>query len=248
MIHVAGNLYLFSAGIMVTPLHHSGLVLRLGSQPYADLIAGFRLQQRDRDFSSSPSGPVMLVHFVTDEPAKIPAIRQVLEPRYRVVPQFLGSDGKQPASERRADDRCRPAQGISCRTDPAARAGAGSRPEKLFVVRNSIRPLVAQAYVLGATSVVSRPRDIMFELEQIDFAGEPRANRDPATAPPEVTDSATAFASMFSAVASANRSDLPDAEQCDCRKSSTASGKTASARGLTTCGAITKARSSIACW
>ena len=32
----------------------------------------------------------MLVHFVTDEPTKIPAIRAILEPRYHVVPQLLG--------------------------------------------------------------------------------------------------------------------------------------------------------------
>jgi len=32
----------------------------------------------------------MLVHFVTDEPTKIPAIRAMLEPRYHVVPQLLG--------------------------------------------------------------------------------------------------------------------------------------------------------------
>jgi hypothetical protein len=32
----------------------------------------------------------MLVHFVTDEPTTIPAIRAMLEPRYHVVPQLLG--------------------------------------------------------------------------------------------------------------------------------------------------------------
>ena len=32
----------------------------------------------------------MLVHFVTDEPTKIPAIRAILEPQYNVAPQLLG--------------------------------------------------------------------------------------------------------------------------------------------------------------
>jgi hypothetical protein len=32
----------------------------------------------------------MLVHFVTDEPTKIPAIRAMLEPQYDVQPQLLG--------------------------------------------------------------------------------------------------------------------------------------------------------------
>ena len=33
----------------------------------------------------------MLVHFVTDEPSKIPAIRAMLEPRYHVAPRLLGA-------------------------------------------------------------------------------------------------------------------------------------------------------------
>ena len=45
-----------------------------------------------------PPGLMMLVHFVTDEPAKIPAIRSVLEPRYQVVSRILGSDDKRPDS------------------------------------------------------------------------------------------------------------------------------------------------------
>jgi len=32
----------------------------------------------------------MLVHFVTDDPTKIPAIRAMLEPRYHIAPQVLG--------------------------------------------------------------------------------------------------------------------------------------------------------------
>jgi len=37
----------------------------------------------------------MLVHFVTDEPAKIPAIRAMLEPEHRVAPQLLGAGDTQ---------------------------------------------------------------------------------------------------------------------------------------------------------
>jgi len=40
----------------------------------------------------------MLVHFVTDEPTKIPAIRAMLEPRYHVVPQLLGGGDTQISS------------------------------------------------------------------------------------------------------------------------------------------------------
>jgi hypothetical protein len=40
-------------------------------------------------------GCEMLVHFVTDEPTKIPAIRAMLERRYHVVPQLLGGGDTQ---------------------------------------------------------------------------------------------------------------------------------------------------------
>src|SRR4051812_48840110 len=155
----------------------------------------------------------MLVHFITDEPAKIPAIRQVLEPRYQVVPRILGSDDKQPYSS-----------GVLMIDADLRKAGRveqirhlvqelGDVAEKLFVVRNDIHALVAQAYALGATSVVSRPRDIMLELKQIDVARRAAAQtHEPATAPPEVTNSATAFASMFSAVRLGRRVELLDAE------------------------------------
>jgi len=155
----------------------------------------------------------MLVHFITDEPAKIPAIRQVLEPRYQVVPRILGSDGKQPYSSGvlmiDADLR----KAVRVEQIRHLVQALGNVAEKLFVVRNSIRPLVAQAYALGATSVVSRPGEIMFELEQIDFARRAAPQTGgPATAPPEVTDSATAFASMFAAVRIGKQINLPDAE------------------------------------
>ena len=41
----------------------------------------------------------MLVHFVTDEPGKIPAIRAMLEPQHRVVPQMLGGSDAQTGSD-----------------------------------------------------------------------------------------------------------------------------------------------------
>src|SRR3954451_23726648 len=82
------------------------------------------------------------VHFVTDEPAKIPAIRQVLEPRYRVIPRILGSDGKQPASSGvlmiDADLR----KAFRVKQIRQLVQEVGGVVEKLFVVRNSIRPLV----------------------------------------------------------------------------------------------------------
>jgi putative nucleotidyltransferase with HDIG domain len=145
-------------------------------------------------------------------------------PRYRpcgwswsraiqLVSRILGSDEKQSAPS-----------GVLMIDADLRRAGRveqirhlmqefGDVTEKLFVVKNDIRALVAQAYALGATSVVSRPREIMFELEQIEVARKAAARHDgPATAPPEVTDSAMAFASMFSTVRLGKQINLLDAE------------------------------------
>ena len=49
-------------------------------------------------------------------------------------------------------------------------------PEKLFVVERHSHHLIAQAYALGATSVVSRPREITFKLAQIEVAEEAAAS------------------------------------------------------------------------
>lgn len=141
----------------------------------------------------------MLVHFVTDEPTKIPAIRAVLEPRYFIVPQLLGGGDTQISSTGvlMVDADLRKAarveqiklvlQDLSC------------IPEKLFVVQDHLRSMVAQAYALGATSVVSRPREIIVKLAEIEVAE--KAGQDAAVdISPGIVDSAAAFASMFSAI------------------------------------------------
>ena len=85
----------------------------------------------------------MLVHFVTDEPTKIPAIRVMLEPRYYVVPQLLGGGDTQISSNGvlvvdadlrkmvRVEQIKLVLQELSC------------IPEKLFVVQNKVRSMVA---------------------------------------------------------------------------------------------------------
>src|ERR1017187_3180607 len=153
----------------------------------------------------------MLVHFVTDEPTKIPAIRAMLEPRYYVVPRLLGGGDTQISSNGvlvvdadlrkavRVEQTRLVLQELSC------------IPEKLFVVQNRVRSMVAQAYALGATAVVSRPREIMFKLARIEVA-EKAAQTDLAIASPEIKESAAAFASMFSAIRGGKPIKLSDAE------------------------------------
>jgi putative nucleotidyltransferase with HDIG domain len=153
----------------------------------------------------------MLVHFVTDEATKIPVIRVMLEPRYHVVPQLLGGGDTQISSNGvlmvDADLRKRVRveqiklvlQQLSCIS------------ERLFVVHNNVRSMIAQAYALGATAVVSRPREIIFTLAQIEIAQQ-AAQSDLAVTSPEITSSAAALASMFSSLRCHQPINISDAE------------------------------------
>jgi putative nucleotidyltransferase with HDIG domain len=151
----------------------------------------------------------MLVHFVTDEPSKIAAIRAMLEPRFHVVPQLLGGDTQLSAGGVlmvdadlrmmvRVEQIRLVLQKLSCIS------------EKLFVVRNQVRCMVEQAYALGATDVISRPREIVSKLVLI---AEKSAQSDAVAAAPEITDSAAAFASMFSALRDGKPLNFSDAER-----------------------------------
>jgi hypothetical protein len=57
--------------------------------------------------------------------------------------------------------------------------------------------MVAQAYALGATAVVSRPREIIPKLAQIEVEAR-KAKIDVAIISPGITDGSAAFATMFS--------------------------------------------------
>jgi putative nucleotidyltransferase with HDIG domain len=83
--------------------------------------------------------------------------------------------------------------------------------EKLFVVQSHLRDMAAQAFALGATAVVSRPREIGPKLAQVELAEKAR-KADFASAPPEVANSAASFASLFSAVGRGRLITLSDAE------------------------------------
>jgi putative nucleotidyltransferase with HDIG domain len=154
----------------------------------------------------------MLVHFVTDDPTKIPAIRALLEPRYRVAPRLLGSGDTQNDSsgilmvdaDLRKIHRVEQIQLVLLELSCIR--------EKLFVVHNQVRSMVAQAYALGATAVVSRPKEIISKLAQIEFA-EKTAQSNIAVASPEITESTAAFAAMFSAVRAGKQINLSDAER-----------------------------------
>lgn len=153
----------------------------------------------------------MRVHFVTDEPNKIPAIRAMLEPQYRVVPQLLGNGatqiGENGALLVDADLR----KPVRVEQIKLVMREQIRIPEKLFVVERHIHHLIAQAFALGATAVVSRPGEIVSRLAQVEVA-EKAARAGSAVASPEITDSAAAFASMFAAIRSGKPISLSDAD------------------------------------
>lgn len=158
----------------------------------------------------------MLVHFVTDEASKIPAIRAMLEPRYHVNPQLLGDRDTQISSNGvlmvDADLR----QMVRVEQIRLVLQKLRHIREKLFVVKNHVRSMVAQAYALGATAVVSRRREIVSRLAQIEVA-EKAAQGDLAATSLPITDMAAAFASMFSAIRGDKPISLSDAENATSR-------------------------------
>ncbi|MGB9116365.1 HD-GYP domain-containing protein [Bradyrhizobium sp.] len=152
----------------------------------------------------------MLVHFVTDEPGKIPAIRAMLEPRYHVAPRLLGA-GETQISDGvlMVDVDLRDAARVE-QIKPVLR-GLRSITEKLFVVQSHIQHMVAQAYALGATSVVRSSREVVFKLAEIEVAAK-AAKTDFAVASPDIAGGAAAFKSMFTAIRNGKSITLSEAE------------------------------------
>ena len=153
----------------------------------------------------------MLVHFVTDEPGKIPAIRAMLEPRYRVVSRLLG------AGETQISDGILM---VDADLREAARVeqiklvlrGLHAITEKLFVVQSHLQHMVAQAYALGATAVVRSSREIVYKLAQIEVAAK-ASKTDFAVTSPEIASGAAAFEAMFAAIRNGKSIDIFDAEK-----------------------------------
>src|SRR5262249_25129509 len=102
----------------------------------------------------------MLVHFVTDTPNKIPAIRAMLEPRHAVQSHLLGVADEQALSDGvlvvDADLR----KPVPVEQIKAILCDLESVSEKLFVVQSHLRNMVDRAFALGVTAVVTRPGEI----------------------------------------------------------------------------------------
>jgi putative nucleotidyltransferase with HDIG domain len=154
----------------------------------------------------------MLVYFVTDEPTKLPAIRAMLEPQHAVLPWVLDGDGTRIRSHgvlmvdidlrqmTRVDQLRFVLQELS------------GIPEKLFVVHNLSRSMVAQAYALGATSIISRPKEAVLKVAEIEHA-ETAAEDDAADPALEMDEGVAAFASIFSNARRGKPMKLADAQR-----------------------------------
>src|ERR1700760_2858962 len=160
----------------------------------------------------------MLVCYLTDEPSKIPAIRALLGPDHHVVPGVLGekvpldSDGVLMVD---ADLR------VMARVEQIKETlkGLQAVSEKLFIVQKHLHHMVAQAYALGATSVVRSNREIGPKLAEIEAAAKAAAPSQITTGTlrSEIVDCAKAFATMFSAINHDQSIDLSDAERATAR-------------------------------
>ena len=152
----------------------------------------------------------MLVCYLTDEPAKIPAIRAMLEPHYHVVPGLLGDEVVfDTGGVLMVDADLREMVRVEQIKDAMGKLHEIS--ERLFIVQKHLHHMVAQAYALGATSVVRCSREIVPKLAQIEAAA--RASHDGSSSiTPEMTNCAKGFASMFSAIQRGKPINLSDAE------------------------------------
>jgi putative nucleotidyltransferase with HDIG domain len=151
----------------------------------------------------------MLVHFITDEPGKIPAIRAMLEPQYDVRTQLLGAGDTQTISNGVLTVDADLRKAVPVEQIKRILQNLPCVSEKLFVVQSHLHHMVAQAFALGATAVVSRLREIIPKLAQIEVA---ERAAQVANASPEITSSAASFASMFSAIRKGKPLILSDAE------------------------------------
>jgi putative nucleotidyltransferase with HDIG domain len=152
----------------------------------------------------------MHVCYLTDEPGKIPAIRAMLGPHHHVVSKVLGdattfdADGVVMVD---ADLR----EAVRVEQIKQAMVELHAIKEKLFVVQQHLHHMVAQAYALGATSVVRSNREIAPKLAEIEAAA--RASQSNAGGvPPGISGCSKVFVSMFSAIKQDCAINLSDAE------------------------------------
>lgn len=153
----------------------------------------------------------MYVDFITDESPKIAGIRSILGPRHVIVPRLLGSGDsaiRENCSLLMIDADLRKV--VSIQHIKQIMKDLGVLSDRLFVVPRNVYHLVAQAHALGATAVVSRPREIVGKVAQIEAASRAANIRLPAA--PEAAANAAAFSTLFAAMRNGQPVDITQAE------------------------------------
>ena len=157
----------------------------------------------------------MLIHVLADSPIKIQKIRSMLEPRHTISAALLGAaphEGVTAASVLVDADLRNIVNIDSIRQALSKIRGANQR---LFIVDNSARASVVQAYSLGASSVIPSPldaRSLQYKLAMLYPDAPDDVDTEPGQ-PPAMANSATALASMFSAVLNGQPVNLIEAQQ-----------------------------------
>jgi putative nucleotidyltransferase with HDIG domain len=154
----------------------------------------------------------MLVHFVTDNANKIPGIRATLEPRHAVEAYVLeGGEHALSNGVLLVDADLRRA--FSVEQLKAIIRKLQCISERMFVIQGRQQHhMMTQAFALGATAVVSRPREIVMKLAQAELA-QKALESGSAGEPSEVANSAACFSSMFSAIRKGKQITFSDAEK-----------------------------------
>jgi len=157
----------------------------------------------------------MLIHVFADRPSRLSTIREIVEPRHRII-------AIDEVSASQAGDIDLLIIDIDLRDADAveqARAllrHAGQVHHRLFVVDEHSHTLQVQAYALGATHTIFRPLDpqsLLHELAMMDPWGNKRKPGSAAGASLELRSSAAIFASMFSAMLGGRPIVVSDARQ-----------------------------------
>ena len=152
----------------------------------------------------------MLVCYLTDEPGKIPAVRAMLEPHHYVVPRLLGDlDASGTGGVLMVDADLREMVRVEQIKQTLSELHAVT--EKLFVVQQHLHHMVAQAFALGATSIVRSTHEIGPKLAQIEAIAR-AAGSEPDAVASQTIDCAKAFASMFSAIKHGKGINVSEAE------------------------------------
>ena len=155
----------------------------------------------------------MSVHVIADNPAKVPALRSVLEPRFAVTSEMLADTGLR----RNGIEAAVVAVDVAAVDNIAALKAISPRlarvPKRVFLIEGKGRLAIVQAYALGATYVLThplKPSQLLARLAPAD-ADVVSDGGSSMTSVEAASAGAASIASMFAAVMNGTSIDVADA-------------------------------------